>query len=145
VRYLLPEWCHLERPEHAHTFRYGQRHHVYRRRPLNTPHLGQASFIIPNGVTLTIYITGNISIAGGGIVNQGPPTDLIIYSSASKGSNVAISGNSDLDAVLYAPLSTVSVAGNSAIMGKVRGMTVTGSGNAGFHYDEATDNLLLGW
>jgi probable HAF family extracellular repeat protein len=106
---------------------------------------GQASLIVPNGVTLTIYITGNISIAGNGITNQGASTDLIIYASGSKGTQVAISGNSDLGGALYAPLSNISVTGNSAIMGAVRGMTVTGSGNAGFHYDEAATNLLLGW
>jgi len=99
---------------------------------------GQASFIVPKGVTLTIFITGNISIAGGGIVNQGPPSALIIYASASKGSQVTISGNSELACSLYAPLSNISVTGNSAFMGVVRGMTVTGSGNAGFHYDVAT-------
>ena len=93
---------------------------------------GQASFIVSNGVKLAIYITGNISIAGGGIVNQGPPTDLVIYASATKGGQVTISGNSDFSGALYAPFSNISVAENSAIMGGVRGMTVTGSGQRRF-------------
>ncbi len=46
---------------------------------------------------------------------------------------------------IYAPFSTVSVSGNSAIMGVVRGMTLTWSDNAGFHCDEATENLLSRW
>ena len=99
---------------------------------------GQASFNVSTGIILTIYITGNISMAGEGIVNQGLPTDLIIYASAEKGKQVAISGNAGLGSVLYAPFSNISVAGNAAIMGEVWGMTVAGSGNAGFHYDEAT-------
>ncbi len=104
---------------------------------------GQASFNVSTGIILTIYITGNISMAGGGIVNQGLPTDLIIYASAEKGKQIAISGNADLGGVLYAPFSNISAAGNAAIMGEVWGMTVAGSGNAGFHYDEAT--MLPGW
>jgi hypothetical protein len=106
---------------------------------------GQSSFIITNGTKLTIYITGNISITGGGISNQGSPIDLTIYASASKGTQVAISGNSDLSGALYAPLSNISITGNSVIMGVVRGMTVTGSGNAAFHCDVATEDLLVGW
>lgn len=70
---------------------------------------------------------------------------MIIYASASKGRQVTTGGDSDLDGALYAPLSHISVTGNSAIMGVVRGMTVTGSGNAGFHCDEAAENLLSGW
>ncbi len=105
---------------------------------------GKASFIVSNGVSLTIYITGNISIDGGGILNQGPPTDLIIYASAEKGSQVTISGNSEFSGALYAPLNNISVTGNSTFMGAVKGMTVTGSGNAGFHYDEDTGPLLSG-
>ena len=51
---------------------------------------------------------------------------------------MTISGDSLLVGSLYAPLSNISATGNSAIRGGVRGMTVTGSGNAGFHYDKAT-------
>ena len=125
-----------------------------------------ASLIVTNGVMLTIYITGNIFTghhdteayhrdrepypedsrhSRGGIINQGPSTDLIIYASATKGKQVRIGGNSELGGALYAPLSHISVTGNSEIMGAVRGMTVTGSDNAGFHYDEASTSLLLGW
>jgi len=105
---------------------------------------GRASFIVSPGVELTIYITGNISISGGGMISQ-RPHDLIIYASATNGSKVAIRGNSEFSGALYAPLSDISVTGNSSIRGAVRGITVTGSGNAGFHYDEGTGTLLSGW
>lgn len=99
---------------------------------------GQASFNIPSGMVLTIYITGNISIDGGRIINQGAPTKVTVCASAKKGTQVAISGNAELVGTLHAPFSNISVSGNAAIMGAVWGLTVTGSDNAAFHCDEAT-------
>jgi hypothetical protein len=57
---------------------------------------------------------------------------------------VTLSGQSDLSGALYTPLSNVSVTGNSAIAGVVRGVTVIGSDNAAFHCDVATETLLSG-
>jgi len=91
---------------------------------------GLASFNVSKGVTLTIYITGNIIIDGVGTLSQAPLD--CIYASAEKGNLVWISGDSNFYGALYAPFSTVYVSGNSAFIGSLRGMTVDASGNATF-------------
>ncbi len=50
---------------------------------------------------------------------------------------VKMSGNTDMYAAIYAPLGRVNIAASGDLMGFVRGNTITVSGAAGIHYDEA--------
>ena len=101
------------------------------------------------GVSLVIMTTGRVTFTGGHTqvvnptVNMNPggapefaPT-MGIFTSFSGNNGVSISGNSPLSAVIYAPLTSVSVSGSGRLYGAVLGNTVTVSGGAGIHYDEA--------
>ncbi len=102
---------------------------------------GQATFTIASGVKVTMYITGTISADGGGIYNQGPPPNLIIYSSYSGSSGVDVGGNYVFSAAVYAPLTDVKIHGTADYQGAMRGLTLTDTGTADFHYDVALRNV----
>jgi hypothetical protein len=105
---------------------------------------GQAAFIINNTVKVTMYVTGTISDTGGGIVNQGTPTNLIIYDSTTQSNGVNVAGASGFTGAIYAPLTDIAIGGNGNFMGAARGGTVTDHGTAGFHYDTALKNVTTG-
>jgi len=111
---------------------------------------GASRLNIDPGVSVQVFTTGQISIAGGhsqtitptvNMATSGEPRiqpTLGLYTSFSSGGNgVSISGSSPLSAVIYAPLTGVAVSGSGSLYGAVQGRTITVSGNAGIHYDEA--------
>ncbi|TVP75055.1 MAG: hypothetical protein EA352_09195 [Gemmatimonadales bacterium] len=101
------------------------------------------------GVSVTIYTTGRVNFSGGHsqeirpTVNMGSASEpefrptLGVFASTDRNNGVSISGNSPLSAVVYAPRTSVSVSGSGRLYGAVVGETVSVSGNAGIHYDEA--------
>lgn len=116
---------------------------------------GGSQLEIDPGVSLTIFTTGRVNISGGHsqlispTVNLNPggapefaPT-MGIYSSFSGSNGVSISGNAPISAVVYAPLTAVSVSGSGRLYGAVLGNTISVSGAGGVHYDE-TLGLLGG-
>ena len=92
---------------------------------------------IASTVKTSIYITGNLNAGGGGIVNQGVPSNLLIYSSASGNNQVSIAGSNSFTGAVYAPLTDVALGGGAPFYGAVRGKTVSDVGTTDFHYDEA--------
>lgn len=100
---------------------------------------------LTNNSCLTVYVTGSININSNSFINPGPPTNLMIYSSASStGSTdykVTLSSNSDFAGNVYAPNSAVHITSNHDIMGAIKGRYVDCSSNAKFHYDEALGRL----
>lgn len=111
---------------------------------------GASRLNIDPGVSLLVFTTGRISISGGhsqsilptvNVAESGEPriqpTLGLFTSFAGGGNGVSISGNSPLSAVVYAPLSAVAVSGSGDLYGAVQGRTVSVSGGAGIHYDEA--------
>jgi len=85
---------------------------------------------------VTIYVSGDLSISGGLEVVTGRPGDFRIRMTSAN-TTAAIGGNSALYADLYAPGSTVTVSGTGDFYGTVVGKTLSVSGRAGIHYDEA--------
>ena len=98
---------------------------------------GNAAIILAENSSLTVYVEGDLKIAGKGIANPNtqPRTCRIFGTGAAQAIQVA--GNGDLKTVIYAPNAEVSLNGNGNIMGAVVGRSVTITGNARFHYDES--------
>lgn len=96
---------------------------------------GQAVVYTNSGVE--IYIGQNGSFAGQGIVNKtGVPNNLRIFG-LGPGSSLSYTGLSDFYGTIYAPESTLYMAGNAACYGALVGDDVTLAGNIQFHYDES--------
>jgi hypothetical protein len=104
---------------------------------------GNASIIIPDGSSLTIWTEGNVKIAGKGLANGNvqPLSCMVLGTSTSAlGQSIEIAGRGDLRAVVYAPSGDVTVVGNGGVMGSIVARTITLAGNAAFHYDESLAN-----
>ena len=104
---------------------------------------GQSQIIISSASTgpVNIYVDGDVSAAGQGIVNQTQkPTDFYIYGTGGTNQDIDLTGQGTLYGAIYAPSADVKVAGTGSggiIYGSVVGSTVTMSGIAAVHYDEA--------
>lgn len=109
---------------------------------------GQASIQVSDGSSLTIYTDANVSIAGGGVANEGSPKDFFLYgtrpSSAVTKQTMSISGNGQLRAVVYAPSANLSMNGGGSsgeISGAIIGNNITVVGGSAFHYDVSLAEL----
>jgi len=101
----------------------------------------------------TIYVTGNVSISGNGVVTaQNLPTNLTLNVSGAQ--SVSFTGNAKFYAKVYAPDSNFHLSGNGRLFGSVAADSIQQSGNAEVHYDEAlsagsgsstTKSNLLAW
>lgn len=101
---------------------------------------GNASIIVPEDSSLTVYVEGDVQIAGNGLVNDNArPVSCRIWGtgSASSGQRLQIAGNGALKTVVFAPNATVTINGNGDVMGAIVGRSITFTGNASFHYDES--------
>jgi hypothetical protein len=101
---------------------------------------GNASLIIPDGSSLTIYAEADIKIAGNGLANANSrPASCLIYGTGSdrSGQTIQIAGNGALKAAVYAPNAALQVNGNGDVMGSLVGREVAFNGEASFHYDES--------
>lgn len=104
---------------------------------------GATKITIAAGSSLTLIMKGAVELGAGadiialqhGLADSGLPA-MSIYSSYS-GSGINISGDFELYAQIYAPLSDVKIAGSGTLYGSVRGKTVTVTGGAAIHYDAA--------
>lgn len=100
---------------------------------------GNALIELHDGAKVEIYVAGSVSIAGNGVQNDdGPPANFQLYALGS--ASTSITGNGEFTGVVYAPGSAVTIGGNGEVNGAVVGNTITLSGNANFHYDEALRN-----
>ncbi|MCW5547920.1 MAG: hypothetical protein KIT44_03065 [Opitutaceae bacterium] len=101
---------------------------------------GNASILIPEGSSLTVYVEGNVKIAGKGIGNANArPLAFLLWGTAQDpgGQDIQIAGNGALKAAVYAPAADVKINGNGDVMGAVVAHRITLVGNAAFHYDES--------
>lgn len=104
---------------------------------------GNASILVPEHSSLTVYVEGDVLIAGNGLGNANPrPLSCRLWGTgaADSGQRLQIAGNGALKAVVYAPNAEVTVNGNGDIMGALVGRTITFTGEASFHYDESLAN-----
>lgn len=96
---------------------------------------GQAT--VYSGAGVILYIGGNGSFDGGGIVNTSNlPSNLQIYGLGT-GTTYSFAGNSDFYGVVYAQDSYINLSGTHSYFGAVAGKTVSLSGTGQLHYDEA--------
>jgi Flp pilus assembly protein TadG len=101
--------------------------------------LSGGSSIMITGKTV-IYVSGNVDISGGSLVNTTQKAiNCQLYSTGSK---VTLSGGSQWYGVVYAPTADiVRSSGSADFYGMAVGKTLTLSGGGGCHYDEALDYL----
>ena len=100
---------------------------------------GTAQIILAPGAKLTIYVAGDVKIAGKGLTNPNiSPISCQVYgvTTSPGGQNIDLAGNGSLTAVVYAPNGNVTIKGNGAVNGSVIANKVKFTGNAEFHYDE---------
>jgi hypothetical protein len=105
---------------------------------------GQAQLIISPGVKVEMYVVGDGTFSGGGVVNLNSPINFQLYGVAPIGNARAgafkISGHGGFRGAIYAPNSDVTMVGGGSgdgVFGSVVGKTVTMSGGQSFHYDES--------
>jgi Tfp pilus assembly protein PilX len=99
---------------------------------------GNASIIVPEKSSLTVYVEADLKIAGKGLANANiRPVSCRIFGTGPTGQAIKVAGNGALKAAIYAPNADVTVNGNGDIMGAIAARTVTFTGNALFHYDES--------
>jgi len=104
---------------------------------------GATKLTIEAGSSLTLIMKGSVELGAGadiialqhGLANSGLPA-MSIYSSYN-GSGINLSGDFEMYAQIYAPLSDVKIVGSGTLYGAVRGKTVTVTGGAAIHYDAA--------
>ncbi len=84
---------------------------------------------------VTIYVNGDVSISGNGVVNvTHSPSNLRIY---AVGKYVKVSGDGDFRGVVYAPTSDVVVSGGGSFFGGAVGETLKLNNSGGIHADES--------
>lgn len=112
---------------------------------------GNASMQVLAGGKLELYSEADVSIAGNGIANSNDPAAFMFYSTRPSGAvgtqSIAISGNGNLNAVVYAPNADVSMNGGGSsgqIAGAVVADTININGGSEFHYDEALADMSGG-
>ncbi|TQF72910.1 DUF7305 domain-containing protein [Pseudoalteromonas luteoviolacea] len=121
---------------------------------------GNSRLIIKEKSSLTIFVTGKVNLgASAQIVTEKPGITasgwgtFSIFSSYQADPNdpsqknkpgVKVSGTSSLYAVIYAPLTSISMTGSGQFFGTVRGATIEAHGGSGVHFDEALKNLKIG-
>jgi hypothetical protein len=105
---------------------------------------GTAMILVPPGSKLTIYVEGDVKIAGRGIVNINvQPISCQLYGTnhSAAGQQMEITGNGALLCTVYAPEGDVKIAGNGDIAGAIVARDITLLGNAAFHFDEALGRI----
>jgi hypothetical protein len=101
---------------------------------------GNASIIIPNGSSLTLYVESDVLIAGLGLANgnvQAGSCKIWGTNQTALGQTFHVAGNGTLRSALYAPNADLALNGNGDMMGSVVARDITFTGNAAFHFDEA--------
>lgn len=111
---------------------------------------GTSQITVQPGVSAKIYFAGNVDIAGNGMVNtNNQPGDLLLYGiqpATGTTPHVALGGNGQITAAVYAPDCTVTVngGGNSGhVFGSIVGKSVTMTGVTNLHYDESLGSAGL--
>ncbi|MDD2764526.1 MAG: hypothetical protein PHE83_11185 [Opitutaceae bacterium] len=101
---------------------------------------GRAGIVIPAGASLTLYVAGDVLIAGQGLANaNAAPVSCLLWGTnqTEDGQKLQLAGKGALKVALYAPVGEVTINGNGDMMGSVVADTITLTGNAAFHYDES--------
>ena len=99
------------------------------------------------GVHVTIYCEDDVTISGGGVVNQtNQAANLQVFgvTTASGTQDLTVSGGAAFIGVINAPTFQMTMSGGGSFTGAAIGNSVTISGSGGFHYDEQISTLVVG-
>lgn len=105
---------------------------------------GNGAIVIPEGSSLKVYVEGDVHIAGNGVANSNvAPASFQLWGTheGDVPQEIDIAGNGSLTGTVHAPFASVRIVGNGDIMGAVVAHSITFTGNAAFHYDEALAHL----
>ncbi len=120
---------------------------------------GQAQIILGPGVTVEMYIVGDGTFTGGGVVNPNSAINFQLYGVAPLPGGTAgsfkIAGIGGFRGAVYAPNSSITLVGGGSgdgIFGSIVGKTVAMTGGQSVHYDESmagggltSDYLVVSW
>ena len=98
---------------------------------------GQSKLLINEGASLTLYVAGNIDMAGQGIVNQNQKPEKVLVYGTETCTDVKLAGQSVLYAALYTPKAIATFTGQADIFGSVITKKITVTGQGSIHYDES--------
>jgi hypothetical protein len=101
---------------------------------------GQSKLLINEGASLTMYVAGNIDMAGQGIVNQNQKPDKVLVYGTETCTDVKLAGQSVLYAAMYTPKAIATFTGQADIFGSVVTKKITVTGQGSIHYDESLKN-----
>ncbi len=101
---------------------------------------------LASGTNVRMFVQGNtagsnaIQISGNALVNNNTsvPAKFQFWYNGSK--NVALAGNGNLHALIYAPNSSVNVSGNGNYFGSIFAANFNDTGNGMIHYDRSLAN-----
>lgn len=105
---------------------------------------GQAKIAISSASTgpVNFYVDGSVSVTGQGIDNATyNPADLFLFGTSS--GNISLSGQAGFYGGVYAPNAKLSISGQAQLYGSFIGDTISMSGQAAMHYDEALAEVSL--
>ncbi len=94
----------------------------------------RSQFIVPPGVKVIIYMTGNLNLLGQSVQNTSlKPENLQIYST---GDSVSFGGGAGSYLSVYAPNAAINLLGSSDTWGSFVGKSFYNAGGAKVHFDE---------
>lgn len=95
---------------------------------------GSGSVIINGEVLIFLSGSGPFKITGGGMVNDSNQTNnLRIYSNST--ADIDLKGTTEYAGTIYAPRSTITLAGSTDVYGSLIGQVSIMDGSVGLHYD----------
>jgi len=108
---------------------------------------GKAFMEVAENSSVKLYVAGDATISGNGMVNHGEmPKNFMLYGTGKdSGQEIKVAGNGAFFGVVYAPDYDISARGggaNGTLAGAVVGKTVKFTGNTNFHYDEDLAGLI---
>ena len=97
---------------------------------------GSSEMDVPPGVVVQIYVSGAMSIGGGGFVNfNNASNNLQIWGCGTDASNWSINGNTAVHMTVYAPNHPLTISGSGDRIGSFTGASLTKTGSGGVAMD----------
>ena len=98
---------------------------------------GQAYILIGNNASLELYAGHDVSIEGGGVINNPGYAKNFSLIGLNDCQTVKIAGNAPYVGTINAPNAEVTFTGTSDVFGAVMAKSIKVRGNMNFHFDEA--------
>jgi hypothetical protein len=103
---------------------------------------GSSQIIISPGANVAVYHgSGDMKIAGQGVLNQDKLPSALTIQSATNG-DIDFSGGSDFYGTVYAPEADLKSSGGSDFFGAVEAKSITVTGGGFLHCDSSLDELV---